>query len=157
MRKITKPVQTRRDQLQAQRTSILWTFPVVGLALLFIPWATLNDLNGDTPRAIDYLRLSLPVIYAWLVVLVVLGWDKQSWVNRRFLDDELTQVFRARALKAAFIVLMIGTTISLPLMLWRPVVGVMATIVALTAAGAAAGFRFAWLDRQASEADAADE
>lgn len=152
----SEPIQTRRDRLQAQRTRLLWTFPVVGLALLFVARQTLSAAHDDF-RAIDYLRLSLPVLYAWLVVLIVLGWDKQSLVNRRLLDDELTQAFRARALKAAFIVLMSGTTIALPLTVWRPDIGVMATIVALTAAGAAAGFRFAWLDRQASEADAGDE
>jgi len=153
----SEPIQTRRDRLQAQRTRLLWTFPVVGMALLFVAHQTLTDVHDGGFRAIDYLRISLPVLYAWLVVLVVLGWDKQSLVNRRFLDDELTQVFRARALKAAFIVLMSGTTIALPLTLWKPEVGVMAMIVALTAAGAAAGFRFAWLDRQANEADAGDE
>lgn len=153
----SEPIQTRRDRLQAQRTRLLWSYPVIGLALLFVAWQTLEDIHGGGPRAIDYLRLSLPALYAWLVVLVVLGWDKQSLVNRLYLDDELTQVFRARALKAAFIVLMGGTTLALPLTLWRPETGVMAMIVALTAAGAAAGFRFAWLDRQAGGAAPEDE
>lgn len=152
-RRIAERAQTKRDRLQAERSRLLWTFPVVGLALLWLSHDALGDILTEGPGLMSALRLGLPVLYAWLVVLVVLGWDKQSLTNRRFLDDELTQVFRARALKAAFVVLMAGTTLSVGLTVWRADIGIMSMIVALSMAAATAGFRYAWLDREANRAD----
>jgi hypothetical protein len=53
----------------------------------------------------------------------------------------------------AFFVLMSGTTIALGLALWRPETGIVAIPFALAAAGATAGLRFAWLDREAGRDD----
>lgn len=152
-KQIAERAQTKRDRLQAERSRLLWTFPVVGLTLLWLSHDALGDIITDGPGLMSGVRLGLPVLYAWLVVLVVLGWDKHSLTNRRFLNDELTQVFRARALKAAFVVLMAGTTLTVGLTVWRADVGIMAMIVALSVAAATAGFRYAWLDREANRAD----
>jgi len=149
--------QTKRDRLQAERSRMLWTFPVVGLALLYVAYEASGDIQAEGPSLMACLRLGMPVLYAWLVVLMVLGWDKYSITNRRFLDDELTQVFRAQALKAAFVVLMACTTLALGLMVWRAEAGIMAMIVSLTVSAATAGFRFAWLDREANQADSASD
>lgn len=156
-RQMSDRPQTKRDRLQAERSRMLWTFPLAGLALLYVAYEALGDIQAEGPSLMACLRLGLPVLYAWLVVLMVLGWDKYSITNRRFLDDELTQVFRAQALKAAFVVLMAGTTVTLGLMVWRPDLGIMAMVVVLTIAAATAGFRFAWLDREANQADPAGD
>lgn len=155
--RIGERAQTKRDRLQAERSRMLWTFPLVGLALLYVAYEALGEIQAEGPSLMACLRLGMPVLYAWLVVLLVLGWDKYSITNRRFLDDELTQVFRAKALKAAFVALMACTTLALGLMVWRADVGSMAMIVSLTVAAATAGFRFAWLDREANQADSASD
>jgi hypothetical protein len=48
---------------------------------------------------------------------------------------------------------MAGTTIALGLGLWRLETGLIALPFALAAAGATAGLRFAWLDREAGRDD----
>lgn len=154
---IGERAQTKRDRLQAERSRMLWTFPLIGMALLGLAFEAARDIQIEGPSLIAVLRLGVPVLYAWLVVLMVLGWDNYSVTNKRFLDDELTRVFRAQALKAGFVALMAGITLTLGLMIWRPEAGLMAIIVALMAGAATAGFRFAWLDREANQADSASD
>ncbi|MGV9010806.1 hypothetical protein [Brevundimonas sp.] len=156
-RQIGERAQTKRDRLQAERSRMLWTFPLIGLALLGLAFEAARDIQAEGPSLMACLRLGVPVLYAWLVVLMVLGWDNYSVTNKRFLDDELTRVFRAQALKAGFVVLMAGTTVTLGVMVLWPQAGVMAMIIALTAGAATAGFRFAWLDREANQSDAAGD
>lgn len=138
----------KRERMQAQRVRQLWIFPIVTLAFLVQSTRSVQDiLEGE--RSFGYfLGASLPVVYAWVVASITMGWDHQSRKNRRFLDDELTTVLRARAIGAAFVVLMLGATVAFGLGLWRIELGVMALPFALSAAGATAGIRFASLDRE---------
>lgn len=99
------------------------------------------------------MRLGLPILYAWLVVAVIMGWDFVSRRERKYLDDELSRAFRARSLGLAFVVLMAAGTIVLAISLWRPEWTVPAIVLAVTLGGSVAGCRFAWLDRQAGRAD----
>jgi hypothetical protein len=57
-------------------------------------------------------------------------------------------VLRSRAIAAAFIVLMAGGTVAFGLGLWRTDLGIAALPFILSAAGATAGIRYAWLDRE---------
>lgn len=145
----SEPPQNRRERLHAQRARHLWLLPAVTLVLLAQAARTMYGLQDGQLRLIDHVWILLPVLYAWVVALTTMGRDHHSLQNRRFLEDELTLAFRARALGTAFLVLMIGTTVALCLGLWRWELGVMALPFALSAAGAAAGLRFAWLDREA--------
>jgi len=145
----SEPAQGRRERLLAQRARQLWLLPVVTLLLLAQATRAMSGLGDGTLRFIDYVWILLPVLYAWVVVMITMGRDHYSRQNRRYLDDELTRALRARALGTAFLVLMIGATAALALGLWRLHLGVMALPFALSAAGAAAGIRFAWLDREA--------
>ncbi|MFC5344156.1 hypothetical protein ACETK8_18555 [Brevundimonas staleyi] len=139
---------TRRDRLQAQRARQLWIFPFVTIAFLAqSTMATQHILAGEGNLG-HYVSAALPVIYAWLVASITLGWDHQSRSNRRFMEDELTVVLRARAIGAAFVVLMAGATAVFGLGLWRPEIGIAAVPFVLAGAGATAGIRFAWLDRE---------
>ena len=108
------------------------------------------DHEGEG-RLRDYLWILLPVLYAWVTASIAMGWDHNSRQNRRFLEDELTVVIRARAMTAAFWVLMAGATASLALFLVRPEFGAMGLLTALAAGGGTAGVRFAWLDREAGQ------
>lgn len=139
----------RREKLQTERTRQLVIYPVV--LMLFMVQAHLamqRALGGDHNFGV-YIQILLPVLYGWLIPVLVLGWDWRAQKNRRLLDDELTQVLRARAMILAFVVLMSGVTVALALGLWRADYGVMALPYVLALGGASAGLRFAWLDREA--------
>ena len=144
----TETEPTKRDRLQAQRARQLWLFPLVTIAFLVQSTFAMQDILAGEGSFGDYLSVGLPVIYAWLVASITLGWDHQSRTQRKFLEDELTGVLRARSITAAFVVLMIGATVAFALGLWRPDIGVAALPFVLASAGAAAGIRFAWLDRE---------
>jgi hypothetical protein len=143
----------KRDRLQAQRARQLAIFPALSLLFLAQAIGALEHVVEGQHRWVDYLRLAVPVLYAWVTAMMVMGWDGASRKNKRFLEDELTQSLRARALTLAFFVLLAGTTVSLGLGLWRAEIGVASLIFALAAAGAAAGLRFAWLFREAGRDD----
>ncbi|MBX9574839.1 MAG: hypothetical protein K2X07_04295 [Caulobacteraceae bacterium] len=140
----------KRERMQAQRSVLLWTLPLVTAVFLFEGTRAVMTIHEGGADVFDVLRAALPVIYAWLAAAVTMGWDGNSRKHRKYLEDELTQALRARAVVWAFCVLMIGGTIALGLGLWRPEMGVTAIPFALVAAGAAASLRFAWLEREAS-------
>lgn len=142
---------TKRERLLAERSRMLWLFPIAAAAFQFqATRGTIAIMEGGQELS-DYLSIFLPVLYAWVVTMIVMGWDGHTRKHRRFLEDELTQLIRARAMTAAAIVLMAGLTIAFGLGLWRAEIGVLAASFALTAGGAAAGIRFAWLDREAGK------
>lgn len=148
---MSEATRTRRDRLQAQRARQLFAFPAIALIFLGLALNPVrNVINGEGELG-DYLQILLPVLYAWLTAAIAMGWDGHSRQNRRFLEDELTVVIRARAMNSAFVVMMIGATASLALMLADPLYGAIALLVSLAAAGATAGVRFAWLDREAGQ------
>jgi hypothetical protein len=143
--------QTRRERLQGQRSRQLFLFPVVALIFTGLAIGPANDIVSGVGGFRDYLAVLLPVLYAWVTAAIAMGWDSQSRQNRRFLEDELTVVIRARAMTAAFVVLMAGATAALGLVLLRPNLGAVALLFAVAAAGLTAGVRFAWLDREAGQ------
>ncbi|GAA0618200.1 hypothetical protein GCM10009422_11920 [Brevundimonas kwangchunensis] len=140
--------QTKRDRLQGQRAYQLWLFPLVTLAFLVQATFALQDILSGEGGFGDYLSVALPVIYAWIVAAIAMGWDHLTRTNKRYMEDELTSVLRARAIAAAFIVMMAGGTIAFGLGLWRTDAAVVALPFVLAAGGAAAGIRYAWLDRE---------
>lgn len=148
---MTEAPRNRRERLQAQRAGQLFAFPAVALIFLALALDPVRNVIEGEGRLRDYLSILLPVLYAWLTAAIAMGWDGHSRQNRRFLEDELTVVIRARAMTAAFLVMMGGATASLALMLVRAEYGAIALLVSLAAAGATAGVRFAWLDREAGQ------
>lgn len=145
--------QTKRDRLQAERSGQLIIFPLVGLLFLVLAMGPIRDIMTGQDGFGDWLSVLLPVLYAWLTAAITLGWDGQSLRNRRFLEDELTVVLRARAMTAAFLVCMAGATVALVLSLIWPQVGTLVLMAAIAAGGATAGMRFAWLDREAGRGE----
>lgn len=144
----------KRERLQAQRAYQLFLFPVMTVVLLVASVDPLLAFLSDGPAGLglsDVSRIGVPVLYAWIVPMIVMGLDAYSRKNRRFLEDELSQSFRARAVATGFVVLMIGTTAAFGLGLVKPELGVAAMLFALTTGGAATGVRFAWLYREAGK------
>lgn len=144
----TADTAPQRDRLQGQRVQVLAMFSIVNLA--FLPRATgaIAAIASGAGELGDFIFAPMPVLYAWLLALTTLGWDHHSRTHRKFMEDELTQLVRARAISAAFVVLMAGLTVVFGLGLWRPELTLYGVVYALTAAGATAGLRFVWLDRE---------
>lgn len=139
----------RRDKLQRERTQQLVLFPVILLLFMAQAHTAMQRVLGGDHNFGAYVQILLPVLYGWLIPVLVMGWDWHAQKNRRFLEDELTQAMRARSMILAFVVLMGGATVALGLGLWRADYGVMALPYVLALGGASAGLRFAWLDREA--------
>lgn len=139
----------RREKLQRERTKQLVIYPVVLLLFMFQAHSAMQRVLGGDHNLGAYVQILLPVLYGWLIPVLVMGWDWHAQKNRRLLEDELTQVMRARSMILAFVVLMSGVTMALGLGLWRADYGVMALPYVLALGGASAGLRFAWLDREA--------
>ncbi|MFN7128865.1 MAG: hypothetical protein ACK4OJ_07345 [Brevundimonas sp.] len=139
----------RRDKLERARTQQLVMLPVVLLLFMAQAHRAMERILGGDHNLGAYVQVLLPVLYGWLIPLVVMGWDAHTRKNRRFLEDELTQQMRAKSMILAFVVLMTGITVALGLGLWRAQYGIMALPYVLALGGASAGLRFAWLDREA--------
>lgn len=139
----------RREKLQRERTRQLVLFPLVLLLFMAQAQIGMQRVLGGDHNAGAYVQILLPILYGWLIPVLVMGWDLHARRNRRLLEDELTQVMRAKSMILAFVVLMVGVTVALGLGLWRADYGVMALPYVLALGGASAGLRFAWLDREA--------
>lgn len=140
---------SRREKLQRERTRQLVLFPLVLLMFMAQAQGGMQRVLGGDHNVGAYVQILLPVLYGWLIPVLVMGWDLHARRNRRLLEDELTQVMRAKSMILAFVVLMGGVTAALGLGLWRADYGVMALPYVLALGGASAGLRFAWLDREA--------
>lgn len=140
---------SRREKLQRERTRQLVLFPLVLLMFMAQAQGGMQRVLGGDHNVGAYVQILLPVLYGWLIPVLVMGWDLHARRNRRLLEDELTQVMRAKSMILAFVVLMGGVTVALGLGLWRADYGVMALPYVLALGGASAGLRFAWLDREA--------
>ena len=139
----------RRDRLQTERARQLAILPALSLLFMGQAIGAVDNVLAGEVSWVDGLRLVVPVLYGWVTPLIVMGWDRGSMANRRFIEDELTQSLRARSMIMAFFVLMAGSTLSLGLGLWRAEMGVVSLPFVLAAAGATAGLRFAWLFHEA--------
>lgn len=140
---------SRRDKLQRERTRLLILYPVIMLMFMVQAHSAMLRVLGGDPNLGAYVQILLPVLYGWLIPVLLMGWDWNAQKNRRLMEDELTQVLRARSMILAFVVLMGGVTVALGLGLWRADYGVLALPYVLALGGASAGLRFAWLDREA--------
>ena len=140
---------SRRDKLQRARTRQLIIYPVLMLMFMVQAHSAMLRVLGGDHNLGSCAQILLPVLYGWVIPVLVMGWDWHAKKNRRLLEDELTQAMRAQSMILAFVVLMGGVTVALGLGLWRTDYGVMALPYVLALGGASAGLRFAWLDREA--------
>jgi hypothetical protein len=146
----TAEAETGRDKAQRRRAELLVLLPLCAVIFAGLAATGADGLlagEGSLRRAL--WPAVLVVLYAWVVVATLMGWDAGSRRSRRLLEDELSQAWRASALTLAFLVLLAGATGAFFVGLWRPEWTVIALPAVLAASTAAAAVRFVWLDRQA--------
>ncbi len=146
----------RRDREQRARTSQMLFLPAILLVTVSI--GALNAarlLAGEREAAVWICALVVPLLVA-LPPAMVMGWDGGARKLRRFLEDELTREFRARAMALGFWVLLGSATALYLFGLWRPAEAVALLPFALWAGGGAAALKFALLHRRAEREAGAD-
>lgn len=146
----------RRDREQRARTSQLLVLPAMLLVTVSI--GSLNAarlMAGEREAAVWICALVVPLLVV-LPPAMVMGWDGGARKLRRFLEDELTREFRARAMALGFWVLLGSATTLYLVGLWRPAEAVALLPFALWAGGGAAALKFALLHRRAEREAGAD-
>lgn len=139
----------RRDREQHKRAHRLGIIAVVGLV-----GGVLGSL-GSAGVLSGELNLSTVPVAVWSALwglalpVMVMGWDGGARRVKRFLEDELTRAFRARAITTGFWVLLPGVVAAYVVGLSWPEWAVAALPVVMTGAGAAACLHFALLHRAA--------
>lgn len=139
----------RRDREQRRRTHrlvILSVFGPVGGALGTLGSAYVLSGGQDFPAGTVAIW---SVLWGVALPAMIMGWDRDARRVKRFLEDELTRAFRARAVTTGFWVLLPGVVAAYVVGLWRPEWAVVALPLVMTGAGAAACLHFALLHRAA--------
>ncbi len=137
----------RRDREQRARVGQLTAMPMATLVLTVVAMTAAERMVHGTAERLDWLMAANAALYAVLVTLMVMNWDGEARKLRKYLEDELVQSIRARAVTAAFLVLMFGACGVYLLGLWRADWAVIALPAVLWAAASTASLRFAWLSR----------
>lgn len=147
MRSPTDPHQEARAQ--RRRAGMLVLYSIVLMVASFGASLEIHRSMVGVERDGDGQLLGVVIAYAWLVPIILMGWDWQSIRDRRWLNDELSRQMRTRAVMVSFFVLLLGVTTALVLTILQPVWGLMALPPTLGLAVSAAGLSFVWLDWKA--------
>ena len=145
--------ETRRDRTQRLRRVRLATIPFAGVGVVVLSLLALSRIVTGQGDAGDFIWAALLPLCAWVVPLMVLGWDREGRRDRKWLDDELTREWRGRALSLGFLVLMGGMSGLYLIGLYRPEWTMLGFPVVLAGAAGVVGLRYAWLDGQAEGGD----
>lgn len=143
---------TRRDRVQRNRRSIMLALPFASVGVVAFGLGAISRVNQGRGEMSDLMwAASLPIL-AWIVPLMVLGWDKEGREQKRWIEDELTREWRARSVSLGFVVLMGGLSAVYAIGLFRPDWAMLALPVVLMVTAGTVGLRYVWLDARA-EAD----
>jgi len=145
--------ETRRDRTQRLRRVRLATIPFAGVGVVVLSLLALSRIVTGQGDAGDFIWAALLPLCAWVVPLMVLGWDREGRRDRKWLEDELTREWRGRALSLGFLVLMVGMSGLYLLGLYRSEWAMLGFPVVLAGAAGVVGLRYAWLDGQAEGGD----
>lgn len=145
--------ETRRDRTQRLRRMRLATIPFAGAGVVVLSLLALSRILAGQGDVGDFMWAALLPLCAWVVPLMVLGWDREGRRDRKWLEDELTREWRGRALSLGFLMLMGGMSGLYLIGLYRPDWAMLGFPVVLTGAAGAVGLRYAWLDGQAEGGD----
>ena len=139
----------RRDREQRARTAQM--FSATGTSAVLALVAVLHDgrFFGDRPEFPGVMVVSAFATAILILPAMVMNWDGQGRAAKRFLEDELTQAFRARAIATGFWVLLPGALGIYLAGLWRPEQAIVFMPLVLWAGAASACLRFALLHRAA--------
>lgn len=145
--------ETRRDRTQRIRRMRMVSMPFAGVGVVVLSLMAVSRIVVGEGDVGDFLWAALLPLCAWVVPLMVLGWDREGQRDRKWLEDELTREWRGRALSLGFLVLMGGMSGLYLIGLYRPEWAMLGFPVVLTGAAGAVGLRYAWLDGQAEGGD----
>lgn len=141
--------ESRRDREQRARIAQMVSIPASSLALVILSMVKAQDvLAGDHDWGAVAMAV-MGVLYVALIGAMVMNWDGGARKVRKFLEDELTREYRARALTCGFWVLLPGTSALYLFGLWRPEDAIVLFPIVLWAGAATAALRFAQLHRRA--------
>lgn len=142
-----EPASGRREREQAAR---VWQLTVLPLAMLMMTVAATvaaAAIVQGTAERMEWFTAAVPALYALLLPVMVMNWDAHARKMRKYLDDELIRSMQARAIIAAFFVLMAGACGIYMLGLWKPDWAIVTLPGVLWAAASTASLRFALLSR----------
>ncbi|PZN98170.1 MAG: hypothetical protein DCF28_14465 [Alphaproteobacteria bacterium] len=145
--------ETRRDRTQRLRRMRMVSMPFAGVGVVVLSLMALSRIVAGQGDAGDFIWAAMLPLWAWIVPLMVLGWDREGRRDRKWLDDELTREWRGRALSLGFLVLMGGMSGLYLIGLYRAEWAMLGFPVVLTGAAGVVGLRYAWLDGQAEGGD----
>lgn len=143
---------TRRDRVQRNRRSIMLALPFASVGVVAFGLGAISRVNQGRGEMTDLMWAAALPILAWIVPLMVLGWDKEGREQSRWIEDELTREWRARSVSLGFVVLMGGLSAVYAIGLYRPDWAMLALPVVLMTTAGTVGLRYVWLDARA-EAD----
>jgi len=139
----------RRDSVQSARTSQMLIVTLTSAVLTLVAMLHSRDIVAGELAPSTTMIVAAFATMALTLPAMVMGWDGQARAQKRFLEDELTRVFRGRAITTGFWVLLPGVVLVYLFGLWRPDQAVVLMPLVLWAGGAAASLRFALLHRAA--------
>ena len=139
----------RRDREQSARTRQILSVTASSAVLSVIAVYCGRDvMQGGSDFPSLAMVMSFTIVVATLPAMIM-GWDGAGRKAKRYIDDELTRSFRARAMITGFWVLLPGMIGLWLFGLWRPDQAVALMPLALWAGAAAACLRFGLLHRAA--------
>lgn len=139
----------RRDREQRARTARMFTMSATSAVLAVVVVLHGGGVFDHKP---EFPGLAIVLAFATVILTLpamVMNWDGGGRAAKRFLEDELTQAFRARAIATGFWVLLPGALGVYLAGLWRPEQAIVFMPLVLWAGAAAACLRFALLHRAA--------
>lgn len=139
----------RRDREQRARTGRMFGMCVTSAVLAVV--AVLHG-GGFFARKPEFPAMMMVIAFAIVILILpamVMNWDGEGRAARRFLEDELTQAFRAKAIVTGFWVLLPGALGVYLAGLWWTEQAIAYMPLVLWAGAAAACLRFALLHRAA--------
>lgn len=135
----------RRDREQRARALRLLVLPLAAAVVALGATTSGGDIVDGEPASHAFSVIGAFVTLAIALPAMVMGWDGGARRARRYLEDELTRAFRARAMITGFWVLIGGVLVIYVIGLWRPDIAMTFMPLALWAGGATACLRFAQL------------
>lgn len=142
-----EPGSGRREREQAARVWQLTLLPLAMLMMTVAATVAAERIVHGAAEGLEWATAAVPALYAVLLPVMVMNWDAHARKMRKYLDDELIRAMQARAIIAAFFVLMAGACGVYLLGLWKADWAVIAMPAVLWAAASTASLRFAMLSR----------
>ncbi len=144
---------TRRDRVQRARRRMMLTYPFASVGVLAFGLGAVWRVGQGQATFADLMWAGALPLLAWIVPVMVLGWDKEAREQKKWIEDELTREWRARSVSLGFVVLMAGLAAVYAVGLFRPDWAMLGLPVVLMVTAGTIGLRYVWLDARAEAGD----